>query len=118
MGAAILARHGTFQHRVLPLVGLQPEEMILARDWLAPQGWSCGVREQVARRLRARVAAGIWKRLILRGVRIAFGVIWSRRVLLGLGRVPGVLILILVLFLRGGGVSWEENGQKTVWNIN
>lgn len=65
MGAAIFGRRRTFQHRVLRLVGLQPEEMMFACDWLAPQGKSRDEGELGARRLPVRVAAGVWKRLIL-----------------------------------------------------
>lgn len=48
-GAAIFARHCTFQHRVLRLVELQLGEMILARDWLAPQSKFYGEGERVVR---------------------------------------------------------------------
>lgn len=89
MGAAIFGRHWTFQHWVLRLVELQPEEMILARDWLAPQGTSHGEGARVARRLPDKVAAGIWNRLKLCGVRIASGVSWSCRVSQRQGRLLG-----------------------------
>lgn len=73
----------------------RPEEMIFARDWLAPQGTSRGGGgERVERRLRAGVAVGIWKRLFLCGVGFASAVRRSRRVLPRRGRVLRVLILV------------------------
>lgn len=62
-GAAIFARHCTFQHRVLRLVELQLGEMILARDWLAPQSKFYGEGERVVRRLglgSQRESGSLW----------------------------------------------------------
>ena len=82
------------------MAGLQPEEMIFARDWLALQGRTRGDGELVARRFQARVAAGSWN---ICGVGITSGATWSFGVLLGQDTILGVLIL--VLFSREGGVS-------------
>lgn len=111
MGAAICQR--TCQHRVLRLVELQPEENDLCTRL-------AGAAKEVLRGSRAGgketlgVAAGAWKCVNFSDVRIASGVGLSRRELPGQGRI----LAVLVLFLRGGGVREEENGQNTGWNVN
>lgn len=54
--------------------------------------------------------------MVVCGVGILSGANWFLRVLLGRSTILGVLIL--VSFSREGGVSGEENGQNTDWNVN